>query len=126
MSIINEVCKKCMNWQEMAVRCVHVKFRFLSLCQREEREKEAQFLAQTREIHTHRREMIAERERKAREQADLDQQLLQQRVVQDQKVLHFTWLCWSNCALARASIYSQGPSPVVPCTAVGSPAEGSL
>ena len=54
--------------------------------QRKEREKEQHFLEQAGEIRHHRKEAMAEKEHRQQEQAKQDQELLVQRVIQDQKV----------------------------------------
>ena len=54
--------------------------------QREEREKEERFLEREREINCHMKEQLAEKRRREKEHAELDQQLLKQRIIQDQKV----------------------------------------
>ena len=43
-------------------------------------------MEQEREINHHMKEQLAEKRRREKEQAELDQQLLKQRIIQDQKV----------------------------------------
>ena len=55
--------------------------------QAEKQAKEEKFVAMSREIYAHMKEQLAEQERQRREQEQLDQDLLKQRIIQDQKVL---------------------------------------
>ncbi len=54
--------------------------------QAEELAKQQKFMEATRDIHHHMLEQMREQEEMRREQADLDQNLLKQRIIQDQKV----------------------------------------
>ena len=54
--------------------------------QAEKRAKEEKFAEMSREIYAHMREQLAEQERQRREQEQIDQDLLKQRIIQDQKV----------------------------------------
>jgi hypothetical protein len=54
--------------------------------QAEELAKQRGFMEATRDIHRHMIEQMREQEELRREQADLDQDLLKQRIIQDQKV----------------------------------------
>ena len=55
--------------------------------QAEELAKQQKFVEATRDIHRHMIEQMREKEELRREQADLDQHLLKQRIIQDQKVI---------------------------------------
>ena len=54
--------------------------------QEEERIKEMKFISANQAINHHMLEQIAEGEKKRREQLKMDQELLKQRIIQDQKV----------------------------------------
>ena len=54
--------------------------------QAEEKAKQQKFVESTRDIHHHMLEQMREQEGARREQTELDQQLLRQRIIQDQKV----------------------------------------
>ena len=54
--------------------------------QADKRAKEEKFAEMSREIYAHMREQLAEQERQRREQEQIDQDLLKQRIIQDQKV----------------------------------------
>lgn len=54
--------------------------------QAEELAKQQKFVESTRDIHHHMLEQMRELEEARREQTELDQQLLRQRIIQDQKV----------------------------------------
>ena len=54
--------------------------------QADERAKQEKFVEATRDIHRHMLEQMREQEEIRREQTNLDQQLLKQRIIQDQKV----------------------------------------
>ena len=54
--------------------------------QAEEQAKQQKFVESTRDIHHHMLEQMREQEEARREQTELDQQLLRQRIIQDQKV----------------------------------------
>ena len=54
--------------------------------QTDEQAKREKFVEATRDIHRHMLEQMREQEELRKEQEELDQQLLKQRIIQDQKV----------------------------------------
>lgn len=54
--------------------------------QADEQAKREKFVEATRDIHRHMLEQMREQEELRKEQEELDQQLLKQRIIQDQKV----------------------------------------
>lgn len=87
--------------------------------QRKEREKEQQFLEKSAEILRHRKEAIADKELGQQEQARQEHELLEQRVLQDQKVG-----CRADSSQAEVTRV-RSPLPPVPCPAVGTTAASS-
>lgn len=63
----------------MAMECV-------IYMQAEELAKQRRFMEATQDIHQHMIEQMREQEEMRREQTELDQTLLKQRIIQDQKV----------------------------------------
>ena len=92
----------------------------VSSLQLEERQKEEQFVQQTREIFHHRRMMIAEKEKKEKEKSEIDQELLKQRIIQDQKVCTL-YVCLSVCLSVCMLLSVFSP---VPFAAAGASSEG--